>query len=114
MAQLIASMALKPGMVVTSQRTVKQVYSFGTDLSQCRKFPMKGKAMVLREMTKVRLRRRNSRWNPATRLFDEYDTFVNKNMVLLSHYKHGLVMYFVHREDDATWRLIAEKETEIE
>ncbi len=114
MARLIASMALKPGMVITSQRTVKQVYSFGTDLGQCRKFPMKGKAMVLRELTKVRLSLRKQRWNPTTQKYDEYDSFVTKNMVLLSHYKHGLVMYFAHREDDATWRLVPEKEIKTE
>jgi len=106
--------ALKPGMVVTSQRTIRRVYSFGTDYDKCRNFPMKGKAIVLRELTKVSLNIKKQRWNNDTTTYDAYDSFVTKNMLLLSHYKHGLVMYFAHRDDDATWRLVSEKVLEKE
>lgn len=114
MARLILTTDLKQGMVVVSQRTVKQVYSFGTDLDQCRTFPMRGKAIVLRELTKVQFAIKKSRWNASTGRYDQYDALSLTNMLLLSHYKHGLVMYFARREDDQVWRLVPEKEGKVE
>ena len=114
MAAKILTSELKPGMIVTSQRTVKGVYSLGTNFDQCRRFPMKGKAIVLKELTKVRLARKKTRWNRVTNKNDEYESYITRNMLLLSHYKHGIVMYFAHRMDDFVWRLIPEKEAKTE
>ena len=75
---------------------------------------MKGKAMVLREMTRVRLTKKKSRWNIVTNKHDELESHITRNMVLLSHFKHGIVMYFAHRMDDFVWRLIPEKEAKTE
>lgn len=112
MARRIATADLKPGMTVTSLRTASYVYSFSDDLDNSRRLSMKGKAIVLSEMTRVRLKLTRSRWNKQTQKYEEYPSYCTKNMVQLAHYKHGIVMYFAHNPADAKWRLVEEKKTE--
>jgi len=95
-------------MIVSSQRTSCYVYSFGTDLSTAKTFSMKGKAIVIQPMTKVRLKRQ--KYNLTTRSWVPATTV--KNMVLLYHYKHGLVMYLPYNKEDCKWYLVKEKTTE--
>lgn len=109
MAERILTADLKPGMVVSSQRTSSYVYSFGTDLTTAKTFVMKGKAIVIQSMTKVRLKTKRWKYDPVTKRNVCKDSFTTKNMVLLSHYKHGLVMYFAHNSEDRKWYLVKEK-----
>lgn len=112
MADRILTADLKPGMLVTSQRTATCVYSFGTSLHDAKAFDMKGKAIVLFPLTRVRLKtRRYDGCEPSTGKHLYKDSFRTKNMLLLCHFKHGIVMYFVHDPSrDDKWRLVKEKE----
>lgn len=107
----ILTSELRPGMVVYSQRTSYYVYSFGNSLDECKRFKMKGKAVVLRELTKVRLRKKRAKYDHETKAFIRKDGFVRKNMLLLSHFKHGIVMYFAATKNDCKWFLVEEKKS---
>lgn len=96
MAEKTLTSELKPGMVVTSKKTTKFVYPFGSILNYSEAKPMAGRAVVLREMTRITL--------PTS-----YGGSVTCNMLLLSHYKHGITMYFCQRSDDFTWYMVQEK-----
>jgi hypothetical protein len=109
LAQKIETSALKPGMMVFSQRTASVVYTLGTHLSDLKTFPMKGKAIVLQEPTKVRLKMNNSRWDAEKKVYVSYETHMTRTMVLLSHFKHGIVMYLYMRSNDCKWRLLKDK-----
>lgn len=70
---------------------------------------MKGKAIVLTELTPVCLKMKKFRYDSTSKTYDSYDGMYNTNIVVLLHYKHGIVMYLTRRPlTDFKWRLLKE------
>lgn len=115
MATKILSAELRPGMTVSSQRTKTRVYRLTDVWTGITSFPMKGKAIVLNELSTVKLKYDKMVWNEKLQKYYKKPAVFKKNAVVLLHYNYGPVMYFVNRPlTDAKWYLRPDKEVNSE